>query len=86
MAPALPEEESLRARVLSGRGIGVAWAPYDRAGGRLKDQPADPLDPVFYVRRARTKTVHAWRRFRSRQEAVRYAAEIRHHVGVRPRA
>lgn len=72
----LPEEESLKARVLSGRGIGVAWATYDHAGARLEYQPADPLDPVFYLRRARAKAVHAWRLFRSRQEAVQYATEM----------
>lgn len=72
----LPGEESLKARVLSGRGIAVAWATYDHAGARLEHQPADPLDPVFYLRRARTKSAHAWRLFRARAEAARYAAEI----------
>jgi hypothetical protein len=71
----LPGEESLKARVLSARGIAVAWATYDQAGARLEYQPADPLDPVFYLRRAGTKVVHAWRLFRTRAEAVRYAAE-----------
>jgi len=75
-AEALPDEESLKARVLSARGIGVAWATYDHAGARPEYQPADPLDPVFYLRRARAKAVHAWRLFRSRQEAVQYAAEM----------
>ena len=71
----LPGEESLKTRVLSGRGIAVVWATYDHAGARLEYQPADPLDPVFYLRRARTKIAHAWRLFRTRAEAVRYAAE-----------
>lgn len=71
----LPGEESLKARVLSGRGIAVAWATYDHAGARLEYQPGDPLDPVFYLRRARTRAAHAWRLFRARAEAVRYAAE-----------
>jgi hypothetical protein len=31
---------------------------------------------VFYLRRARAKAVHAWRLFRSRQEAVQYAMEM----------
>jgi hypothetical protein len=72
----LPAEESLKARVLSARGIAAVWATYDRTGARLEYQPADPLDPVFYLRRARAKAVHAWRLFRTRAEAVRYAAEI----------
>jgi hypothetical protein len=71
----LPEEESLKARVLSGRGIAVAWATYDRTGARLEYHPADPLDPVFYLRRPRGRAVHAWRLFRTRVEAIHYAAE-----------
>ena len=71
----LPREESLKARVLSARGIAVAWATYDHTGARLDYRPADPLDPVFHLRRARTKAVHAWRLFRTRAEARRYAAE-----------
>jgi hypothetical protein len=72
----LPAEQSLKARVLSGRGIAVAWATYDHTGARLDYQPVDPLDPVFYLRRAGTKAVHAWRLFRTRAEAVRYVAEV----------
>ena len=72
----LPAEESLRARVLSARGIAVVWATYDRAGARLDYQPADPLDPMFYLRRARTRAIHGWRLFRTRVEAARHAAEI----------
>jgi hypothetical protein len=71
----LPSEESLKARVLSARGIAVAWATYDHTGARLDYQGADPRDPVFYLRRARTRALHAWRLFRTRGEAVRYAAE-----------
>ena len=51
-------------------------ATYDHPGARLEYQPADPLGPVFYLRRARAKAVHAWRLFRSRQEAVQYATEM----------
>lgn len=74
-AESLPGEESLKARVLSGRGIAVAWATYDHTGARLDYQPADPLDPVFYLRRPRARAVHAWRLFRTRAEALVYAAE-----------
>ena len=71
----LPSEESLKARVLSARGIAVAWATYDATGARLEHQPADPLDPVFFLRRPRARALHVWRLFRSRAEAARYAAE-----------
>src|SRR5262249_25335185 len=44
-ADSLPSEESLRARVLSARGIAVAWAPYDAPGNRIEHEPRDPPDP-----------------------------------------
>jgi hypothetical protein len=71
----LPTEESLKARVLSVRGIAVVWATYDPAGNRLDHQPVDPLDPVFYLRRPRGRVVHAWRLFRTRAEAAQYTAD-----------
>jgi hypothetical protein len=72
----LPLEESLRARVLSARGIAVAWVTYDAEGNRLEHEPADPLDPVFLLRRPRTKLAHAWHLFRSRADASRYASTV----------
>ena len=71
----LPSEETLKARVLSARGIAVAWATYDATGARIEYQPADPMDPVFFLRRPRGRAVHAWRLFRSRAEAVLHASE-----------
>jgi hypothetical protein len=71
----LPAEESLKARVLSARGIAVVWATYDAAGNRLEHQPSDPLDPVFLLRRPRARVVHAWHLFRSRAEAILYASQ-----------
>lgn len=71
----LPSEETLKARVLSARGIAVAWATYDATGARTDHQPADPLDPVFFLRRPRGRTLHAWRLFHSRAEAVHHASE-----------
>ena len=74
-AESLPGEESLKARALSVRGIAVAWATYDHTGARLEYPLTHPLDPVFYLRRPRTSAGHAWRLFRTRVEAVRYAAD-----------
>jgi hypothetical protein len=71
----LEPEDSPKAQVLSGRGIAVAWITRDRTGARLEYQPADALDPVFHLRRARAKVVHAWRLFRNRTEAVRHSIE-----------
>ena len=74
-AESMPSEETLKARVLSARGVAVVWATFDATGARIDHQPADPLDPVFYLRRPRARTVHAWRLFRSRAEADRYVRE-----------
>jgi hypothetical protein len=71
----LPAEESLRARVLSGHGIGVACVTYDRSGGRNDYQPATPTDPTFLLRRAGGGIAHRWRLFRTQREAVVYLAE-----------
>lgn len=73
----LPTEESLRARVLSGHGIGVAWATYDVSGGRNEYQPTSPTDPTFYLRRPRGATVHLWRLFRTKGDALTY---VRQHL------
>jgi hypothetical protein len=72
----LPPEETLKARVLSTRGIAVTWATFDATGARIDHRPADPLDPVFFLRRPRARVVHAWRLFRSRADAALYASQV----------
>jgi hypothetical protein len=71
----LPSEESLRARVVSGHGIGVACVSYDQLGARNEAEPRDPTDPMFLLRRVGGRIAHRWRLFRSRREAVVYMAE-----------
>jgi hypothetical protein len=71
----LPLEESLRARVLSARGIAVAWITYDQFGQRTGYEPTGPADPIFYLRRPGGTAAHVWRLFRSKQEARVYMAE-----------
>lgn len=71
----LPLEESLRARVLSAHGIGVAWITYDQFGQRTVYEPTGPADPTFYLRRPAGSAAHIWRLFRTRQEARVYMAE-----------
>lgn len=71
----LPSEESLRARVLSAHGIGVAWITYDQFGERTKYEPASPADPIFYLRRPGGSAAHIWRLFRQKREAVVYMGE-----------
>lgn len=71
----LPPEESLKARVLSGHGIAVAWVTLDRFGERVAYQPTSPRDPVFHLRRRGGGVAHLWRLFPSRAAAVAYMAE-----------
>ncbi len=71
----LPREESLKTRVLSGRGIAVAWITLDRFGQRASYEPASPAEPVFHLRRVGGGTGHLWRLFRTREEAVTYMSE-----------
>lgn len=71
----LPREESLRARALSAHGIAIAWITVDRHGHRLKHDPVGPADPVFHLRRPGGGAGHVWRRFDTRDDAVRWAGE-----------
>jgi hypothetical protein len=72
----LPLEESLRARVLSARGIAVAWITYDQFGQRTVYEPTGPADPIFYLRRPGGTVAHIWRLFRTKSEARVYMAEF----------
>lgn len=77
----LPSEDSLRSRVLSARGIALAWITLDRFGERAHHAPASPQDPVFYLRRPGGSAAHLWRLFRTRREAAVYLSE---HYGGDP--
>lgn len=79
----LPLEESLRARVLSARGVAVAWITVDQLGDRREYEPRSPADPVFFLRRPGSVGAHVWRLFRTRQEAIAYVQE---HFGKDPEA
>ena len=75
----MPREESVRTRVLSARGIAVAWITLDRFGERTSYQPSSLDDPVFYLRRVGGGVAHVWRTLRSRAEASAYLAEAYGH-------
>ena len=72
----LPLEESLRARVVSARGIAVAWTTLDRFGQRSHYEPKSPADPIFYLRRPGGVASHLWRLFHTRAEAIAFMAEL----------
>jgi hypothetical protein len=70
----LPAEDSVRARVLSQRGIAAAWVTLDEHG-RLTQATPSPADPVFFLRRPRGELAHRWRLFRTCEEACAYMDE-----------
>jgi len=71
----LPREESLRARVVSARGVAAAWITLDRFGQANVFEPASHADPVFNLRRVGGGKGHLWRLFRTKEEATVYMAE-----------
>ena len=71
----LPREESLRARIVSGRGIAATWITLDRFGQRNTFEPQSPADQVFNLRRVGGGKGHLWRLFRTKPEAIVYMAE-----------
>ncbi len=71
----LPSEDSVRLRVLSAHGIACIWATYDRDGRRWRYDPADPHDPVFYLRLPGSQEAHLWHLFRTRSEAQVFVAD-----------
>lgn len=79
----LPLEESLQARVLSARGVAVAWITVNQFGERTVYEPQSPEDPIFFLRRPRGATAHVWRLFRTKPEAIAY---MREYFGKDPEA
>jgi len=71
----LPREESLRARIVSGRGIAATWITLDRFGQRNTFEPQSSADPVFNLRRVGGGKGHLWRLFRTKPEAIVYMVE-----------
>jgi hypothetical protein len=69
----LPPEESLRVRVLSGHGIAVTWfGATAGAGKRPLPEPVSPEDAFFFLMRMGSRVNHAWRLFRTRDEATEF--------------
>ena len=76
-AASLPSEESLRVRVVAAHGIAVAWyGTTGQAGDRPLPEPTSPEDPFFYLMKMGGSANHAWRLFRTRDEAVDFM--VRH--------
>ncbi len=67
----LPSEESLRVRVLAGHGVAVTWyGATSPVGARPLPEPTSPEDAFFYLMKMGGRVNHAWRLFRTREDAV----------------
>lgn len=71
----LPSEDSLRVRVVAGHGIAVTWyGATSPAGGRPLPEPTSPEDAFFFLMKMGSSANHAWRLFRTRDEAAEFMA------------
>jgi hypothetical protein len=74
-AGSLPSGDSLRVRVLAGHGIAATWYGSTGGGGaRPLPEPTSPEDAFFYLMKMGGSANHAWRLFRTREEAVEFMA------------
>ena len=72
-AASLPSEDSLRVRVVAGHGIAVTWyGTSSQVGGRPLPEPTSPEDAFFYLMKMGGSANHAWRLFRTQDEAVQF--------------
>lgn len=74
-AGSLPSPDSLRVRVVAGHGIAVMWYGSTAEGNTHPlPEPTSPEDAFFYLRKRGGRANHAWRLFRTREEAVEFIA------------
>lgn len=72
-AASLPSEDSLRVRVVAGHGIAATWyGTTSQVGGRPLPEPTSAEDAFFYLMKMGGTANHAWRLFRTRDEAVEF--------------
>jgi hypothetical protein len=78
----LPNDDAVRARVLSRRGMAAFWVPPAEVGPQVQDTAVGPHDLFFYQKRLGAAQSHLWRLFRSRYDARgflgrRYPGDLR---------
>jgi hypothetical protein len=71
----LPGEDSVRARVLAGHGIGAVLCFIGDGKQMPPEEPIDLKDALFYLSKPGAGYYYLWRLFRSKQEAEHYVAE-----------
>jgi hypothetical protein len=68
----LPNEDSVRARVLAGHGVGAVLFFIGDGQTMPPEEPTDPKDALFYLSKPGAKYYYLWRLFRSREDAEGY--------------
>jgi len=71
----LPNEDSVKARVLAGHGVGAVLFFIGDGQTMPPDEPTDPKDALFYLSKPGAKYYYLWRLFRSKEDAEGYAAQ-----------
>lgn len=72
----LPTEESIRARVLAGHGIGAVLVFIGDGTQVPPEEPAGLTDALFYLSKPGAGYYYLWRLFRSKEEAEQYVARM----------
>lgn len=65
----LPKEDSVRARVLAGHGIGAVLFFIGDGKMMPPEEPTHPRDALFYLSKPGAKQYYLWRLFRSKEDA-----------------
>lgn len=71
----LPNEDSVKARVLAGHGIGAVLSFIGDGQQMPPEEPTDPKNALFYLSGPGAKYYYLWRLFRSKEDAEHYVAQ-----------
>ncbi len=71
----LPNEDSVRARVLAGHGIGAVLFFIGDGHEMPPEEPTSPKDALFYLSKPGAKHYCLWRLFRSKEDAEHFVAQ-----------
>lgn len=71
----LPNEDSVRARVLAGHGIGAILFFIGDGQQMPPEEPTSPKDALFYLSKPGAKCYYLWRLFRSKEDAEHYVVQ-----------
>lgn len=71
----MPGENSVKARVLAGHGIGAVLFFIGDRRQMPPEEPTDPKDTVFYLSKPGAGYYYLWRLFRSKEDAEYYVAQ-----------